>query len=197
MSFELPADTNFWLAVAVILGTSLLTFISALYILETRRLRREADKARLASQQPIFTLEPSQFHMSMRGPLGGEFMRINLVNHGQPATDIFARCTWRENETSEASSQEFYIVSLAKGGYAGLDIPVNEIVNKQHLLTVEIECKDAFGNAYATTVTNSFNKIRGTTTQIAYQNNYAQAQRDAFDRIVYRLGDIEGKIDRL
>src|SRR5262245_42909267 len=109
MSFELPTDTTFWLAVAVILGT-LLTFISALLIFETRRLRREADKTRLTLQQPIFTLEPSQFHMSVRGPLGGEFMRINLVNHGQPATDIFARCSWQESETAEASSQEFYIV---------------------------------------------------------------------------------------
>lgn len=197
MTIEMPTDPSFWLAVTATLGTSLLTFISGLYIIETRRLRKEAETARLASQQPIFTLEPSQFLLSMRGPLGGEFMRINLMNHGQPATDIFARCTWRESETSEASSQDFYIVSLAKGGYAGLDIPVNEIVNNRYLLKVEIKCKDAIGKYYETTVTNSFNEIRGTTIHLAYQNNYLQAQRDAFDRIVYKLGDIEGKIDRL
>src|SRR3989304_4485701 len=114
MSVESQPSYDFWVAVgtlALASVTSVLAFLTWRVLIESKKMRTE----------PVFALEPGQYLSRIGEELGGEFMRLNLVNHGQAATDIFATCTWRENEKVSGNSREFYIVSLARDGYAELN----------------------------------------------------------------------------
>lgn len=189
-----PSGSPDYLAIVVTVATAVLAVITLFYMLETRRLRITTDNMLKTSQQPSFALEPSQYLSSIGEIPGEKFLRLNLVNHGQTATDIIARCIWLPDSNSAGSSKDFYVISLAKDGYAGLDVPVEEIVRDRLLLKIEIKCKDAGGNDYSTVITNGLDKIRGTNTKMAYQNNYWFTIYDALDRISDRLGNIERKI---
>jgi hypothetical protein len=175
-----------WATIVLMFTTVALAVITSLYMLETRRLRRETaqmvvetrsmaeetKKARIQAQLPIFAVEPGDFLWLLGESMPRDFSKLNLVNHGQTATDITVECSWLENAESAGSGRTFYILSLARNGFARLDLPTEEIVRKSLLLRVRIKCKDASGKDYETVITNGFDKIKGTSTKIAYQNNY-------------------------
>ena len=87
------------------------------------------------------------------------------------------------SENGGGSSQTFYIISLAKNGYAGLDVPVEKIVSGHKFIKVEINCKDASGEPYHAVITNGLDKIQDTGAKLAYQNNVWFTIYDAINRI--------------
>jgi hypothetical protein len=186
-----------WTAYVVLGATVVLAIITGLYMRETRKMRKatenmvaEAANTRKASQQPIFAVQPSNYLGVLNEPPGENFRKLNLVNHGAPATDIIAEYAWLDQEGGGGSSRTTYIISLAKDGYAALDIPeleVVKIVKQRQFLQVKIKCKDAAGNDYSKVITNGLDKIRDKNIKIAYQNNNWQIIYDALDRIYHTL----------
>lgn len=185
---ELPASASpDLLAIAVASAAIVLAIITLFYMLETRKMRLATEKMVKASQQPSFALEPNDYLGILGQKNSDNFTMLYLVNHGATATDITARCMWLDSENSGGSSKTFYILSLAKHGYAALDVPVQAIVSQRKFIKVEITCKDAAGEPYHAFVTNGLDKIRGTDTTMAYQNSIWFAIYDALNKISQKV----------
>jgi hypothetical protein len=168
---------------SVFLATIVLAAVTGVLVLITYFYLRETKLIRLAGQLPSFAIEPADWESSGAADL-------NLVNHGQTASNIFARCDWTKSFDLGGSSRTFFIMSLAKDGFAGLDVPYPVIIEEGLILKIQIECKDAAGNNYHTTILNDYAKIKGSSTTMAYQNNYNQSVHVA-------LQDIKRSIDEL
>ena len=154
----------------------------------------ETANMRRAMQQPSFAVEPTAYDLGYAEKSPGEkFTQLNLVNHGATATDITAKCTWQDSESGGGGgTQTFYIISLARDGYAGLEIPaehLERIILQKQFLTIEITCNDAAGNAYSVVITNGLDKIRGTKIKLAYQNNNWKTIYAALNNIYHTLNN--------
>jgi hypothetical protein len=192
-SFIMQLDVSGWVAagtIALVVVTGILAYITYLYMKETKRTREVTENILKAGQRPIFALEPEHYIGRMNQAHSDNFTTLNLVNHGATATDITVTCHWLESEIGSGSNQTFYILSLSKHGYAGLDIPVKDIVSQRKFIKVEITCRDAAGEPFSKTITNGLDKIKGTQTKIAYQNNVWFTIYDAIDRIGQKLDSL-------
>jgi hypothetical protein len=158
------------------------TFVLALF---TWRVLNETKKART---EPIFALEPAGYLTGVNEAPGEKFLQLRLVNHGAPATDMKAEIGWFENEKSSGSSRTFYILSLAKDGYAELYLAehLNKITSEKLYIKVTINCKDAAGKDCQKIITNGLDKIRGTSIKMASQYSYWQRLVDALNHIAQK-----------
>lgn len=133
---------------------------------ETRKMRRATEEMAKSSQQPNFAIEPVLFETY------SEFYAINLVNNGQTATNITAKCMYLDSEIDSGSGLVFYIISLSKDGRAYLKLPIVDIVRARKYLKLEINCKDINDKDYSKTLVYDFDKIRREGATIAYQYTF-------------------------
>ncbi|MEW6603708.1 MAG: hypothetical protein AB1351_03335 [Thermoproteota archaeon] len=126
-------------------------------------MRKETQKMHIASQQPNFVIEPVLFNDK------GGFDAINLVNHGQTATDISAHCICLDRGKKIVFEDTFFIVSLAKDSRAILELPVENMLKEHFHLRVELQFRNITGNSDTKNIGYDFNReIR----KIAYQYSY-------------------------
>ncbi|AIF84153.1 hypothetical protein NTE_02098 [Candidatus Nitrososphaera evergladensis SR1] len=180
---QIAIDPLTWATVGLAVGTFVLAIVAFFSLRESKKLRIEA-------QLPNFAVEPAQ-------QFGDRMLRLNLVNNGQGASGIMARCNWGKDLYTLTNSKSTYILSLAKGGYAGLDVPIDQIKLNGEILKIMLECKDSSGQDYTAEVLLDFNKIQGSGITIAYQNNYFLTLYDAIKGVSDKLYNINSAIDKV
>jgi len=164
--------------IALAIGTFVMAFFTWRVLTETKKARTE----------PIFALEPAGYLTDLNEVPGEKFLQLHLVNHGAPATDIKAECAWGNTENTLEAPRTFYILSLAKDGYAALylDLHLNKITSQKLHIRVKINCKDVAGKPCEKIITNGLDKIRGTSIKIASQYSYWQRVIDALNKIAQK-----------
>jgi len=181
---ESSGDPNFLLATVLAIATSALAIITFFYMRETKKMRIATENILKGGQKPIFAIEPVLYDET------GDFHAINLVNHGQTATDILAICYWLDSESGSGSGDRFYILSLSKDGRAILNIPALKIIEQKKYLKIEITCKNSQGDQFATTLIHAFDKLKDSNTKIAYQYSYEQSITGALKEIRDTLNEL-------
>lgn len=180
MGFEIPSDYDFWVAV----GTIALAAVTFGFLIETRKIR-------IASQRPSFAIEPVIYdeHNNVKA--------VNLVNHGQTASNIKAVCMWGEKlETQVGAGNTHYILSLARDSRAVLEIPISEIISKGQVLKIEITCKDVADRNYKAIIRTDFGEIKGTSTFVAYQYDALLRLTVAVKHMADSMREIEEKLNQ-
>jgi hypothetical protein len=181
-----PAGPD-WSAIAVAVATILLACITGLYMYETRKMRKATENILKNSQQPNFAIEPVLFNEA-----GDEFNAINLVNNGQTATNITARCMYLDGEQGSGSGTDpFYIISLSKDGRAYLKLPIADIVKARKYFKLEIECKDINDNDYKKTLVYDFDKIKQSGAKIAYQYTFEGSTNKVLKQIRLAIKELK------
>ncbi len=141
-------------SVVLAVSTIALVGVTTYYAIETRRIRRGAEL-------PSFSLEASMVILS------GQVIHMDLVNIGQPVTEVRVDCSWADG------SKKLYVISLSTHGHTSLsDVPIALLADNQGILTVEIDCKDMRGKKYtAPTLTMDFGIAKREGRELHYQDS--------------------------
>jgi hypothetical protein len=154
---------------------------------------RETKKIHVASKQPSFSLEPSMV------ALGGSILGLNLVNHGEAASNLQLTYMWGEKlEDLGGSAKSYFVLSLAKGGRTPLsEVPIGDIITKGWVLKINIKYRNSIGLDNESIIRIDFASIKGTSTSIGFQYDNDKAVQSDLDNITRALGKIESSIDKL
>ena len=127
-----------WVSVGV---TALLAGITSFYAMETRKIRKTA-------LCPIFSLQAGSYTMN------GKFHALYLRNTGPVARDININIRKDRMTDGKEGTEDIYIPSLNTGEAISLmeDQYLQQIIEKESIVTVSINCKDASNEKHAETL---------------------------------------------
>jgi hypothetical protein len=139
--FPSAISPDWALAIVNGIATSVLVIVTALQMLEARKLRLE-------SVRPNLSLEPAEFN------LGGGFIMVKLVNGGVVARDIEIDVNYRGKQdllctSSLANGQRVTILMgnfPTEGGLAKIIVRYSDLYGKRHTENLSIDF-DSINNA--------------------------------------------------
>jgi hypothetical protein len=166
-----------WLLTIVngILTTSLV-IISALHMVEARRMRLESAK-------PIFSIQPADFY-------GESFLTLHILNSGGTAKDVRIDVSYKNH------TEQFYNSSIGTGER----VPILHLMKEPYfpnaggVVAVQVKCKDSYGVEHLNKLTIDFDSLvkenRAVTNVLSPLDIIARHLKD----IAWRLDDIEREI---
>jgi len=185
MAIETQIDPIILSAIIVGIPTTVLAFITYLYMHETKLIRK-------STYDPNFSISPISYILQEN-----RIDQLSLVNSGQTAKDIKVHCVWNKVEKDGKKDHKYYIVSLGSNDNSILyEIPISELVKEKGKLTVKIDCKDSRNKKYKTSLEIDFEKISNENMTIAYQHDNQSKIIHALEEIATNIKSIEYKMGR-
>jgi hypothetical protein len=169
--FQITSNSADWgLAIVIPIATSVLVIITALQMLEARRLRIE-------SVRPSLSLEPAGFVKS------GGFTMLHLANNGSTARNVSIDVTY--NEKTDLHYISFIGTSQR--------VPVlidGDFTQAGGTVEVIVRYTDLYRKAHEEKLSIDFNSINKENRKYAYVRSH-------FDVIASKIDDLERTIDRV
>jgi hypothetical protein len=168
-NFQITSISAVWgLAIVSSIATSVLVIMTALQMLEARRLRIE-------SVRPSLSLEPAGFVTS------GGFTMLHLANNGNTARDVNVDVTYNEK------TDLHYISSIGTSQRVPVLID-DDFTQAGGAVVVMVRYTDLYGKAHEEKLSIDFNSINKENRRYAYV-------RSPIDVIASKIDDLERTID--